>query len=235
MIKTYAKVFLLLICFGALSCEKQSKKERIAALNNSVFCISIIVKTKESEKRVSVGTGFLVADGLLATASHVQPKAEELSKYFQKAPYEIIAWKRFNAGEVLQFPIKLAAKDEKNDLAVYGFDSKTLREHSQAVLLKPLALAEKLPAIGEEVVSAGYYGEYEMPFNSIGNVAMIDREEDIFSDLTLMPGNSGSPVCSLETGEVLGINTNVLDLGNQTVRFGIAENSMKLKELLKKL
>ena len=64
---------------------------------------------------------------------------------------------------------------------------------------------------------------------------MIDKNEDIFSDLTLMPGNSGAPVFDLETGEVLGVTTDVLDLGNETVRYGIAKKSAKLRELLQKL
>jgi S1-C subfamily serine protease len=92
-----------------------------------------------------------------------------------------------------------------------------------------------LPPLGEEVVSIGYYGAYEFPFNSLGNVSMIDINEDIFTDLTLMPGNSGAPVCSLETGEVLGVTTDVLDLGNETVRFGIAKRAAKLREILRKL
>ena len=101
--------------------------------------------------------------------------------------------------------------------------------------MKPMALAENLPLIGEEVVSIGYYGDYEFPFNSIGNVAMIDKNEEILSDLTIMPGNSGAPVCNLETGEVLGVTISVLDLGNETVRFTIAKRASKLKELLQRL
>ena len=44
-----------------------------------------------------------------------------------------------------------------------------------------------------------------------------------------------APVCDLETGEVLGVTTDVLDLGNETVRYGIAKRASKLRELLQKL
>ncbi len=213
---------------------KLSKKERIAALNDSVFCISIIIKSRDFEKRFSVGTGFLIAEGLIASAAHVQT-AEVVPGLFEKSTSKIVAWKKFNTGEVAQFPIQIAVSDDKSDLAIYRFDHKFLTENPKFAVIKPLVLAENLPPLGEEVVSVGYYGSYEFPFNSIGNVSMIDVNEDIFSDLTLMPGNSGAPICDLETGEVLGVTTDVLDLGNETVRYGIAKRATKLRELLKKL
>ena len=50
-----------------------------------------------------------------------------------------------------------------------------------------------------------------------------------------MPGNSGAPIGSLETGEVLGVTTDVLGLGNETVRFGIVKRAVKLRGILQKL
>lgn len=147
----------------------KKKYNAIAALNDSVFCISILVKNADSEKRFSIGTGFLIADNLIASALRVQSKSEELFKYSKSSSSQLVAWKRFSSGE------------------------------------------------------------------TIGNVAMIDVNEDIFSDLTLMPGNSGAPVCDLKTGKVLGVTTSVLYLGNETVRCGIAKKSQNLTELLQKL
>ena len=250
--KSFCRFLLCFICLSFLfSCSStnrknsvaspdnaavhQNKKELIHTLNDSVFCISIIVKGKDNEKRFSVGTGFLVGDGLIASALHVQTKAEELFGKFERPPSKIVAWKKFATGEIIEFPVEIAVSDDKSDLAIYRFDSQALRENQKFLSLKPLILAEKLPPVGEEVVAVGYYGAYEFPFNSMGNVAMIDKNDDIFSDLTLMPGNSGAPVCSLETGEVLGITTDVLDLGNETVRYGIAKSVVKLRELLQKL
>jgi len=217
------------------SVAKLNKKELIAELNDSVYCISVIIKGRDYEKRFSVGTGFLIGEGLIASALHVQTKAEEMLRKFEKPTSKIVAWKKFETGEVAQFPIEIAISDNASDLAIYRFDPKILRENPKLSSIKPLILAENLPSLGEEVVSVAYYGGYDFPFNSIGNVAMIDKNEDIFSDLTLMPGNSGAPVCDLETGQVLGVTTDVLDLGNATVRYGIAKKSTKLRELLQKL
>lgn len=237
MKKNFSKNFLRLICFSLfLSCANHDgRTERIAALNDSVFCISILVKEANSEKRISVGTGFLIADNSIASALHVQSKSEEFPKYFKNSSSQLIAWKKFSSGEILQFPIKIAISDKDGDLAIYQFDDRILRENQKFAAIKPLLLAENLPTLGQEVISIGYYGEYEFPFNSLGNVAMIDVNEDIFSDLTLIPGNSGAPVCDLNTGKVLGVTTSVLDLGNETVRYGIAKKSQKLTELLQKL
>ena len=215
-----------------------SKKELISELNNSVFCISIVVKNKSfDEKRFAVGTGFLVGNssGYLASALHVETKARQLSETLQKGSFEIIAWKTFDAVDYIQFPVELFLSDQANDLAIYRFDPKVLRESPKASLFKPLKLAEKLPPLGEEVLAVGYYGDYQFPFNSIGNVSMIDKNEEIISDITIMPGNSGAPVISLETGEVLGIVISVLELRSETVRFGISKRASKIKELLQKI
>jgi len=214
--------------------SQKSKEERITALNESVFCISIFVKGKDFEKKVSVGTGFLVGGNLLASAFHVQTRAEELSRYFRTTTYKIIAWKRLDAGEVIEFPIEMTFFNRDDDLAIYQFDTKILRENPKTASIRPLELAENLPPISAEVVSIAYYGDYEFPFNSFGNVSMIDVNEDIISDITLMSGNSGGPLCDLKTGEVLGVNVSVMSLGNDTVRFGFAKRATKLKALLQK-
>lgn len=213
----------------------QSKKDRIAALGKSVFCISIIVKGRNFENKYAVGTGFLVGSGWLASAEHVHIKAGQLAKDLHNDAYELVAWKEFENGDYLQFPIELFVSDKNTDMAIFRFDDKDFKTNPKFSGIKSLALAEKLPPLGEEVVAIGYYGDYKFPFNSIGNVSMIDKNEDIVSDVTIIPGNSGAPICSLETGEVLGITVSVLDMGNETVRFGIAKRASKLRELLEKL
>ena len=247
--KNFRQLFVCLACLSVLfSCTNQnrkepstfgdfadqSRKEKIARLNNSVFGISIHVKGKNIQGRYSVGTGFLIEENLIASALHVQTKAEELAKKFGNATCQVIGWKQSETGGYIEFPIEVAAADQESDLIIYRFDGKVLQQNSTFFRSKSLPLAENLPSIGAEAISIGYYGDYKFPFNSIGNVAMIDVNGDIFSDLTLMPGNSGAPVCDLETGAVLGVTTDVLDLGNETVRYGIAKRAAKLRALRSK-
>jgi len=242
--KTFPQIllcFVFLIFLSACASQKsdadsavnQHKKERIAEFNKSVFGISIVVEGKDTPKKFSVGTGFLIGENLIASALHVQTRGEELAKKFEK-PFKIVGWQKLKSGEFVEFPIEIIAEDKENDLMIYKFDNNILKENLSFSAVKPLTLAEKPPSIGEKVVSIGYYGDYKFPFNSIGNVAMIDANEDIFSDLTLMPGNSGAPICSLETGKVVGVTTDVLDLGNETVRYGIAKSAVKLRILMAK-
>lgn len=232
--------FILLVSFCACTNQSsntdfnQQKKARIAELNKSVFGISIVVEGKDAPKKFSIGTGFLIGENLIASALHVQTRGEELGKKFG-TPFKIVGWQMLKTGEFVEFPLEKAVEDKEFDLIIYRFDGKILKENPSFSNIKPLAIAEKIPAIGETVVSVGYYGDYKFPFNSIGNVAMIDANDDIFSDLTLMSGNSGAPVCNLETGEVVGVTTDVLDLGNETVRYGIAKSAVKLRALLAKL
>jgi S1-C subfamily serine protease len=158
-----------------------------------------------------------------------------MSNALSKDKFEIIAWKEFENGEYIQFPIELFVSDEVTDMAVFRFDGKDLKTNPKFSAIKPLKLADELPAIGAEVVAVGYYGDYRFPFHSAGRVSMIDKNEDIFADVTIIPGNSGAPLFSAETGEVVGITTSVLDIGRETVRFGIAKRASKLKDLLQRL
>lgn len=224
-----------LICFSCSSPNvKIGKEERIAAINNSVFCISIIYKNTPNKLKTAFGTGFLVAENLLATAFHVQRDIEQTTKMGVLDSYQIIAWKRFENGDYLEFPIELSKFDADSDIAIYHFDADVLKVQSKNHPIKPLVIADRLPQIGEDVLSIGYYGELEFPFNSLGNVSMINSNDDIYSDLTLMSGNSGSPLCSMRTGEVFGLNTSVMTMGDGTIRLGIAKKGAKLKELLAK-
>lgn len=225
-----------LICFSCSSPDvKIGKEERIATINNSVFCISIVYKNHPNIKKRAFGTGFLVADNLLATAFHVKKDIEQTTMMGVRDSYQIIAWKRFENGDYLEFPIELLKFDADSDMAIYRFDAGVLKEQSKNHQVKPLVVADRLPLIGEEVLSIGYYGELDFPFNSLGNVSMINNTDDIYSDLTLMSGNSGSPLCSMRTGEVFGLNTSVMTMGDGTIRLGIAKKSAKLKELLAKV
>ena len=178
--KTAGIILFCLLCQSLLfsSCTTQSgreiasessnpnelqkiKQERIAELNKSVFCISIRLKGKDFERKISVGTGFLIAEYLLATAFHVQTRAEELSRYFRASTYTIVAWKRLDADEIIEFPIERTLFNREADLAIYQFNSKTLRENKKTTSTKPLVLAENLPPIGAEVISIAFYGDYE--------------------------------------------------------------------------
>lgn len=221
---------LVFIC----SCGKITKEERIAEINNSVFCLSTKIPNPNLASKIAIGTGFFVADNLLATAFHVKEDLEKGTSADNSAKRQIIAWKKFDNGDYVELPVELLEADKNSDLAIYRFDAEKLRQAAKSHPIKPLVLADRLPNIGEDILSVGYYGILEMPFNSLGNVSTIQKTEDIYSDVTLMPGSSGGPLCSMQTGEVLGVNIMVMTMGDGVVRVGIAKRISKLKTLIEK-
>lgn len=119
-------------------------------------------------------------------------------------------------------------------MALYKFDAESLKQQQKTREILPFTLADRLPNIGEDVLSIGYYGTLANPFNSLGTISTIDQEDEIYADMTLLSGNSGSPLISMNTGEVLGVNIKVMTMGDGTIRLGIAKKISKLKELIEK-
>jgi S1-C subfamily serine protease len=217
-----------------ISTPPGSKEEKIAEFNKSVFCLSVIVPGPNPKRR-AIGTGFLVSNKLLATAFHVKTDLDLQLSLMSRVKGQIVAWKKFDDGELVEIPITLAIADQESDTALYTFDEVKFKPQASKRQIKPLPLADHLPGLGEDILSIGYYGLMDTPFNSLGNVSNIENREDIYADMTLMPGNSGSPLISMKTGEVLGINIKVMTMGDGTLRLGIAKRISKLNELLKKV
>src|SRR5262249_54031885 len=110
------------------------------------------------------GTGFVVADGMLATNRHVaepwygDPEATALIRKGATAHLEKL--QAFFPGVPSPINITPTAWSAEGDLAVLNFDD------SQAVLhLQPLPLAERVPNPGELVAVIGY------PMGVLGMVA----------------------------------------------------------------
>jgi S1-C subfamily serine protease len=232
---------LMLACYPPKTFSQQlapnsesQKEERIKELNKSIFCLSVVVPNIQNPVRRAIGTGFLVSENLLATAFHVKGDLDRQAGQRPKFPGQIIAWKKFDDGELLMIPLKFAAADSVADIALFSFDPQIINPPATKRKITPLPFAKRLPNIGEDILSIGYYGLMEFPFHSLGNVSTIDKDEDIYSDLTLMPGNSGSPLISMRTGEILGVNVKVMTMGDGTIRLGIAKRISKLTQLMKK-
>jgi len=126
MFKSLYQIIAGIICLSFLSAcggvvnnlirDNRNKKEIITGLNNSVFCLYIIIPGKDgeqprSERKYSVGTGFLIGPGLMASAFHVQSKAEELSKKLGASSLSLVGFRKLKTGEAIQFPIKIAGAD----------------------------------------------------------------------------------------------------------------------------
>ena len=155
-----------------------------------------------------LGSGVVVAPGVVVTNHHVVADANEL---------------RVTDREGRQYEVELAGSDEKSDLAVLRIVG-----DSSALAPLPMGSSSKL-RLGEVVLAIGN------PFGVGQTVTMgivsakgrsdlgINAYEDfIQTDAAINPGNSGGALVDM-AGELVGINTALLSRsgGNQGIGFAI--------------
>ncbi|MBN2194326.1 MAG: Do family serine endopeptidase [Polyangiaceae bacterium] len=155
-----------------------------------------------------LGSGVVVAPGIVVTNHHVVADAEDL---------------RVTARDGHEFDVKLVGSDEKSDLAVLRIegDSSALRPlpmgNSSALRLGDVVLAIGNPFGVGQTVTMGIVsakGRSDLGINAY--------EDFIQTDAAINPGNSGGALVNM-AGELIGINTAILSRsgGNQGIGFAI--------------
>lgn len=172
-----------------------------------------------------LGTGFVVADG-----RHVLTNAHNI--VFELADKESLAVLIPAEGERHMRLATLIAKDDDHDLALLKFsdgplpalrlgDSHRVRE-GENYAFTGFPLGEVLglrPVTHRGLIAA--ITPIIMPVNSDGqlNARLIKRMRSPFMvfqlDATAYPGNSGSPVFDMESGEVIGVINSVFVKGSK--------------------
>ncbi len=188
----------------------------VAQIKPSIVAIGTYQRTR-SPAAIFRGTGFIVGDGsLVVTNAHVLPdimdfkKKEQLGLYFRER------------GKVSFRSLKKLAVDKEHDVALLRLSGKPL---------PPLKLGNSSKVReGEEYAFTGYpigmvLGVFPVThqgiISAISPVAipthtsrqltpkMIHHLRDPYKvfqlDATAYPGNSGSPLFDIETGEVIGV------------------------------
>jgi S1-C subfamily serine protease len=166
----------------------------------------------------SVGTGFLVSDGVLVTNKHV---LDILSK----------GTGELEEGQaVVRFKYEAGLPDEEEPVNITGviaaheeLDIALLQVKKQKFTKtrKPFALDTGLVEAGQPVVALGY--PLDDPVRNplfiralFGNVFGVKRaapgevsslgEQSIYHDCSTLGGNSGSPIVSMKTARVVGLH-----------------------------
>ncbi|MCK4950461.1 MAG: trypsin-like peptidase domain-containing protein [Gammaproteobacteria bacterium] len=198
-------VFVLTCAFSAAHAEDMA---RSLYKKNSEYLYQIKVVELVSNKKSSIGSGFLVsANGLVATNYHV------ISSYIQ------------NPGKYrIEF---IAQNNERSDLTVEDIDVV-----NDLALLKSdissetfLELSPEMPGNGEFIYSLGNpqdLGSAVVPGTYNGYIASSFYKRIHFTG-SLNPGMSGGPVLN-QAGTVIGIN--VATSGNQ-ISYLISVNKLK--------
>jgi hypothetical protein len=154
-----------------------------------------------------VGTGFELSPRIVATVEHVVDGASAI---------------RLEQGDRLVATATIIGSDPGQDLALLLTD-RSLEGHA-------LRLAARQPQLGEEVAAIGF--PLDLPLSvtqgtisGLGRTIPIDnyaRHNLIQTDAALNPGNSGGPLISIKTSEVVGL----VDLKDETANgLGFAVSS----------
>lgn len=166
----------------------------------------------------SVGTGFLVSDGVLVTNRHVLDVLSKGTGVLGKG--RAVVRFKFEAGipddeEPVNITGVVATHDEL-DIALLKVDKQQFTKTR-----KPLALDTKPVEAGHPVVALGYPlddparnplfinalfgGKFGVKRAAPGEVSGLG-EQSIYHDCSTLGGNSGSPILSMKTGRVVGLH-----------------------------
>ncbi len=170
--------------------------------------VTVQVHSGDNEAKDSLGSGYVVAPGRIATNYHV------VGAYVD-APERYAIRVR---GGAVEHPARLVAFDLTNDLALLGVEG----------LDAPvLPLARTLPPPGSAIVSFGNpqglgLSLIEGIFNGFAEKGFVDR---MLLSMPLNSGMSGGPILN-QKGEVVGTNVSVMWLQN-SLSFGVPESRLR--------
>ncbi len=150
------------------------------------------VEVPLGEYSSSAGTGVIISTNARGTA-------ELLTAYhvIDERPLGTMTVTAEDASGVKEYDAKIVDYDSTEDIALLSICCSSTFQVAK--------LSEELPELGEPVFAVGY-GEYsKTPTTYRGRIIGI-RGESLGTDAALVKGNSGGPLISGRTGEVIGIN-----------------------------
>jgi len=169
----------------------------------------IHVGQKSEDKIKWLGTGFLVDDQCtFATAKHLFKKTDrdKIVIRFQ-VPQD--------RSKVVTLPARILYENDKTDIVFLKIDSiNSAPCNSVSLHAFPLPVENNLDSLtGEPVMIVGYprlsKDDYDTPILRSGIISSTEiswgKMKMLLTDLTGVPGFSGSPVILQRTGEVIGV------------------------------
>ena len=155
---------------------------------------------------ISTGTGFYISTNFILTNQHVIADSRELFVVRNDELYQAV----------------IVAESVEHDLALLDV----------AISGTPLALASSLPRKGEEIgvlgfPSIGLLGnELKATFGNINALSGLQGDESLLQiDAAIQPGNSGSPVVTMN-GDVVGVATASLNQEVAMQELGVLAQSV---------
>ena len=198
----FASLTILLLCVGAGAISQTPQQIAQKAFRSTV----LLVMEDANGQPLSLGSGFFVGDGQIATNLHVvEGSARGYAKLVSKET-------KFNIEGY-------TAIDEKRDLIIL----KVTAFGSQAVSLGNSDLVQ----VGETVYAVGNPRGLEGTFSQgiISSIRPVGIDKLIQITAPLSPGSSGGPVLN-RRGEVIGVSVLTIRDG-QNLNFAIPSNYIK--------
>lgn len=200
------------ILFNAASVGLVIRKENLEAVTDSFFRINtgLTLGTKyklcpgqafAKQPVAGEGTAFLIQGDQprMMTAGHVF--SESIDHYAIifgfEMENEVGAYETLIPIQHLYYPEKITFKDDALDIAVFTLNKPTDRR------LLPLSARE--PVTGEEVYMIGYPCGLPVKVALNAGVKENNHPQYFFTSLDAFQGNSGSPVFSMSTHEIIGV------------------------------
>ncbi len=219
-------IIILIICLFGLNIYSQD----LSALYEKVNPAVVVILTQESKlesssgitkmvKTGGLGSGFMVSDTEIITASHVVDAAEHLKVRFldgETITAKVIA--TFKTADVAL--IKLDAP-KKNVVTVSFGDSDLVKIGEQIFIVgAPFGYGHSL--------SSGYVSDL-IKKKGVNNP--FTQAEFIQTDAAINAGNSGGPIFNMK-GEVIGVVSNILTKSGGFEGIGFAATSNITKNLM---
>ncbi|HEY8954344.1 serine protease [Chitinophaga sp.] len=200
------------ILFNAASVGLVIRKENLEAVTDSFFRINtgLTLGTKyklcpgqafAKQPVAGEGTAFLIQGDQprMMTAGHVF--SESIDHYAIifgfEMENEVGAYETLIPIQHIYYPEQITFKDDALDIAVFTLNKPTDRR------LLPLSARE--PVTGEEVYMIGYPCGLPVKVALNAGVKENNHPQYFFTSLDAFQGNSGSPVFSMSTHEIIGV------------------------------
>lgn len=214
--KVFSFLILILFSFMGVSHAGSHLPNTIAKIKPSIVAIGTYQRTR-APAAIFRGTGFVVGDGsLVITNAHVLPEIIDFKKKEQLGLY-------FREGDKVSFrSLKKLAVDKEHDIALLrlsgkplpplklGNSSKVREGEAYAFTGFPIGMVLGVyPVTHRGIISA--ISPIAIPTHNSRQLTpeMVRRLRDPYKvfqlDATAYPGNSGSPLYSIETGVVIGV------------------------------
>jgi S1-C subfamily serine protease len=206
---------LLITLFASAPAQTQTARE---IARESFLSVVMIIAKQPNGKTVSLGSGFFIEPGVIATAYHVVKGASAL---YAKG-----------VGERQLIQVRVVALDAKKDLALLGRPSEPrippFSEFEATLALRGLPLGDSSAVeVGEEVYAVGNPEGLEGTFSQgiISGIRRVGDRDLIQITAPISHGSSGGPVLN-KHGQVVGIAVGAIRTG-QNLNFAIPASQLQ--------